>query len=182
MFRNTAERYGLVTKLLHWGIAALMLALIWLGWYMVDLTYYDTWYNKSLAYHKSFGIIVLGLSVVFVSWKLYSPSPDALPTIPRWQRAAATIMHYCLIAMLLLLPVTGYIISTSAGKPVAVFDWVTVPAWLPKNDSLRDFAIELHFYLAYGTGFLVLGHAGAAIKHQFLDKDGTLARMLWRRP
>ena len=63
---------------------------------------------------------------------------------------------------------------------MSIFGLFDLPALFEKNDEVRDFAIELHFYIAYGIGFLVLGHAGAATKHQLIDRDGTLARMIWR--
>jgi cytochrome b561 len=62
---------------------------------------------------------------------------------------------------------------------VDVFDWFTIPAWLPKNETLRDVVTVMHEWIAYAAGVLALLHAGAAIKHQFVDRDGTLRRMLW---
>jgi cytochrome b561 len=178
MLRNTANSYGLVSKLLHWTIAVLIFSLIGIGWYMVDLTYYDRWYNASLSWHKSLGMLVLLLGCLFGCWKLANRTPDYPPTVPRWQQVAATVAHHLLLAMMLLIPVTGYLISTSAGKPVEVFSWVTLPALFPVPQDLRDFAIEIHYWCAYGVGLLALGHAGAALKHQFIDKDGVLGRML----
>ena len=63
LIRNSGQQFGLVAKLIHWTIALLILGLIWLGWYMVGLTYYDTWYNDSLTYHKALGMIVLALAI-----------------------------------------------------------------------------------------------------------------------
>jgi len=63
---------------------------------------------------------------------------------------------------------------------VDVFGWFQVPALVEDNRRLRDIAIALHFYLGYGTALLLLGHAGAALKHQFVDRDSTLTKMLWK--
>ena len=82
--------------------------------------------------------------------------------------------------MMLLIPVTGYLISTSAGKPIQLFNWFALPAVIDVDEELRDLAITVHYYLAYATLFLVLGHAGAALKHHFINKDDTLKRMLWK--
>ncbi len=177
---NSATHYGLVSKLLHWVIALSIIGLIWLGWYMVDLTYFDKWYNQSLAFHKAHGMLVLGLALVLFIWKIVSPSPAEVASMPSWQRVAAHAMHHILMLLMVAIPVSGYLISTSAGKPVSFFGLFDVPALFDKNEEVRDFAIDLHFYIAYGIGFLVLGHAGAAIKHQLIDRDGTLARMIWR--
>lgn len=179
-FKNSPDRYGLVGKLLHWTIALSIIGLVWLGWYMVDLTYFDKWYNQSLALHKAFGMLALGLAFAYFGWKIYSPSPAPVATGAAWQRGAATAMHAVLMVLMVVIPVSGYLISTSAGKPVSFFGWFDVPALVGKDEKLRDLAITAHFYLAYGIGVLVLVHAGAAIKHQLIDRDGTLARMLWR--
>lgn len=177
--RNTNERFGLVTKALHWLIAFLILGLIWLGWYMVDLSYFDRWYNESLAWHKSLGMTVLGLALFKIGWQVYTPPPRNAGVIKPWERVSATAMHYVLFAVMVLLPVTGYLVSTSAGQGIAVFGLFDVPALVGKNDALRDLAIKIHFYLAYGTAVLLIGHVGAALKHQFVDKDRTLTRILW---
>ncbi|MFT4585891.1 MAG: cytochrome b561 [Gammaproteobacteria bacterium] len=179
-FKNTSARFGLVTKLLHWLIALMMLALVWLGWYMVDLTYYDKWYNQALSYHKAAGLVVLGLAAFWLGWRMLSPSPQARESSPIWVRRSATIMHGILVLLMLVIPLTGYVISTSAGKSVSVFDWFNIPALFEISTQLRDAAIAAHYYLAYGLCILVAGHVGAACKHQFVNRDGTLTRMLWR--
>jgi cytochrome b561 len=178
--KNTAEKFGLLAKVFHWIIAISIIGLIWLGWYMVDLSYYDKWYNRSLDWHKSLGMLVLGAAILKIGWQLYSPTPKTLKKLENWERLSANTVHIILIAMMILIPVTGYLISTSNGMPVDVFGWFDIPAPVSKNKGLRDLAIELHYYLAYATAVLVLGHIGAALKHQFIDKDGTLLRMLWR--
>lgn len=180
--RNSTEHYGLVSKILHWSIATLILGLVWLGAYMVELSYFDRWYNQSLSLHKSFGLLVFALAGGYFAWKIYSPSPGspATATAPRWQRVSARFVHACLMLLMVAIPVSGYLISTAAGKPVAFFDLFDVPAPARNNRGIRDFAIALHFYAAYGIVVVVIAHAGAAVKHQVFDKDGTLARMLWR--
>ncbi len=80
--------------------------------------------------------------------------------------------------MLVAVPVTGYLISTSAGDGISMFGWFDVPAVLPRSDWIRDLAVELHFYLAYTTAMLVAIHVLAALKHHFVDRDATLRRML----
>ena len=180
--RNTAEKYGLTTRVLHWLIAVLILFLVWLGWYMVDLGYYDRWYYASRSWHEALGMIVLILAAAKIGWQVYFPPPaaDAQITMKPWERRSAAVMHYLLLWLMVLIPLTGYLVSTSDGKAVIVFSWLKIPAVIAHDPTLRDWAVTLHYYLAYGVLFLALGHAGAALKHQFMDKDGTLARMLWK--
>lgn len=178
MLKNTRYAYGAVAKLLHWSVALLIIGLIALGAYMVELNYYHKWYNATLEWHKALGMIALALGVAKVAWMSYSPGPELPEGLFGWQRGAARAMHHVLLAMMVLIPITGYVISTSAGQPVSVFGWVDVPALLPRSERLRDLAIDLHYWLAYATALLVTGHASAALKHQFIDRDGTLGRML----
>ena len=102
-----------------------------------------------------------------------------MPTIKRWERIAATATHHTLYLMMLLIPLTGYLISTSKGDAVSFFGWFEIPAFFVVTERLRDVAIDVHFYASYGTAVIAAMHALAAVKHQFLDKDGTLRRMLW---
>lgn len=177
--KHAGENYGVVAKVLHWSIALLIIGLIAWGAWMVTLTYFDPWYNRSLEWHKALGMIVLGLAILNLAWMLYRPQP-ALPVhIQGWQRTAARGAHILLFAMMLLLPITGYVISTSAGQDVSVFSFIDIPALLPRSEAVRDMATDLHFWLAYITAVLAAAHATAALKHQFIDKDGLLRRMLW---
>ena len=180
MLKNSAERYGLVTKLLHWTIALAILGLIGLGWYMVDLTYYDPWYHKTLSLHRVLGLGVLAAAIFFLLWQRVSRPPALPASIPRAQQLAAAAVHHLLFLMMLLLPVTGYLISTSAGQGIPVYGWFEVPVLVQVSEATRDLVIAIHYYCAYGTGVLAALHAAAALKHQFIDRDGVLARMLWR--
>ena len=179
MWRNTGSRYGLAAKLLHWSVAAPILGLVWLGWYMVDLTYYDAWYNGSLAWHKALGLVAFVLGVVKIAWTVYSRPPAHAASLKRWERAAATAVHHVFYGMMVLIPLSGYLVSTSEGEGIDMWGWFKVPAVAVAGERLRDFAIEAHYWCAYGTLALVAVHAAAAMKHQLLDRDGTLRRMLW---
>ena len=179
MLRNTESRYGVVTRLLHWSVAALILGLVWLGWYMVGLTYYDAWYYDSLAWHKALGMVAFALAALMIGWRLCSRRPAHAATRKRWERLAATAVHGLLYTMMVLIPMTGYLVSTSEGEGVDLWGLFTVPAVITAGEALRDIAIEAHYWCGYAVGVLALVHAGAALKHQFLDRDGTLRRMLW---
>ncbi len=177
--RSTESGYGVVARLLHWSVAILILGLVWLGWYMVGLTYYDAWYNDSLAWHKALGIVVFALGALMIGWALCSRPPARAAPLKRWEQAAATAVHGLLYTMMVLIPVTGYLVSTSEGEGIDLWGLFTVPAVVAAGEELRDLAIEAHYWCGYGVGVLALVHAGAALKHQFLNRDGTLRRMLW---
>lgn len=177
--RNSTGGYGLVSKLLHWLIALGILGLTALGWWMVGLSYYDSWYNRGLELHRAFGMAVLLLATLFVVWKLLSPSPGLQSELTGWEKLGARIAHGILLLAMFLIPVTGYAISTSAGRGFSFFGLFEVPAVIAISEASRDLAIDLHYYIAYGLLAVVAIHAGAAIKHQFVDKHGTLRRMLF---
>lgn len=177
--KAATPRYDLVARLLHWAIAVLILGLVGLGWWMVDLSYYERWYNRSLEWHKALGILVLELALLNIAWNLARRPPPLPGSIPRWQRIAAHAVHGVLFLLMLGIPLTGYLISTSAGAPVSFFGLYEVPALFDGGTRVRDIAIDLHYWMSYGALALVAMHAGAALKHQFIDKDGTLRRMLW---
>ena len=178
MWRNGSDHYGLVSMGFHWAIALAMLGLVALGAWMVGLTYYDPWYNRSLALHKAFGVLLLVLAAAKFGWRVADRPPGFGPEVKAWERAGAGAMHWLLNAGIVLLPVTGYLISTSEGAGVDIFGLFDVPALFEISEGIRDLAVEVHFYLSYGVLALVAVHAGAAFKHHLLDRGSTLRRML----
>nr|VFK66709.1 MAG: Cytochrome b561 [Candidatus Kentron sp. UNK]VFK72180.1 MAG: Cytochrome b561 [Candidatus Kentron sp. UNK] len=167
----------IISRGLHWLLAILMIGLIWVGWHMVGLDYYDKWYHTALSVHRAVGITVLVLAVTALGWRLMVP-PGFVPTIRRWERIAASVTHAILYGMMIALPIIGYLISTSAGAPIPMFGWLEVPVWIVVDEATRNTAVVAHYYLAYATALLVIVHILAALKHHFVDRDDTLRRML----
>ena len=178
MWRSGADHYGIVAIGLHWSIALAFVGLVGLGAWMVGLTYYDPWYNDSLALHKAIGIVILALALAKFGWKIADRKPGFAPEVRAYERAGATAMHWLLNAFILLLPVTGYLISTSEGAGIDVFGLFEVPALFDVTAGTRDLAIDIHYYVAYGGIALAGIHAGAAFKHTLIDRGSTLIRML----
>jgi len=178
MIKNNIQKYGLLSKLLHWLIASVMLFLIWLGWYMTGLSYYNPLYHQSIDLHKALGLTVFILFCIKVTWFMISPLPKLDNNLRRWEHAAALLVHSMLWGMIILLPITGYIISISAGASISFFGLLDVPAMVNISEYLRDSAIGFHYYLAYGGTAFVGIHIVAAFKHHFINKDNTLRRMI----
>lgn len=172
-------RYPLAARLLHWATAAAILGLSGLGAWMVELTYYDPWYHKGLTLHRVIGMLALALGTAFVIRKVFTRSPPLPATMPRWQQLAAHAAHAAFYLLMLLVPVSGYLVSTSAGAAIPVYDLFEIPALVRVDDATRELAIKVHYFAAYGTLVLAAVHAAAAIKHQFIDRDGVLSRMGW---
>lgn len=144
---------------------------------MVELTYYDAWYKGSLDLHKSLGMLLLGLLMFRVFWRVINIQPTALAA-PKWQQVAAHSMHQLLYIVMLLLMVSGYLISTADGRAIVIFDLINIPALPWHIANQEDIAGEIHAYLSWLLIALSAVHALAALKHHFINKDRTLKRML----
>lgn len=175
MLKNSNSRYGLVAILLHWVTAAVVVGLFAVGWWMVELNYYSEWYRTAPHWHKSVGILLCGLVVLRIVWKLLNRGP--MPLGKRWEQRLASVAHFLLYSLMLAIFTSGYLISTADGRGIDVFDWFTVPSIGELIENQEDIAGLVHEYLAYGLICLVVVHALAALKHHFIDKDDTLRRM-----
>lgn len=91
-------------------------------------------------------MIIFALAVLFVLWKRVSRSPRLPDTISGAQRIVATTVHHVLVLMMLLMPITGYLFSASAGQAIPMFGWFEVPVLLKVSESVRDTLIAIHFY------------------------------------
>ncbi|MEM7016697.1 MAG: cytochrome b [Pseudomonadota bacterium] len=177
MIKNTSDGYGLLAILIHWLMALTIFFMFGLGLYMVELTYYDPWYRGSTSLHKSIGLTLVAVYVFRLVWRFSNKKPQPI-TEKVWERRVAHIMHIALYIAMILLFVSGYLISTADGRAIVIFDLFDVPAIGYAIENQEDIAGAIHEYLAWGLIAMVAVHLIAAIKHQFFDKDGTLLRML----
>ena len=177
-WKNSPERYGHLSVLIHWLVAFTVYGMFGLGLWMVTLGYYDGWYHKAPELHKSIGMVVLLAMVIRALWRFISPPPASLASYTRLTRISATAAHLLLYILLFAILFSGYLISTADGKPVSVFGLFNVPAIIADAGSHADLAGTLHLWLAWGVVILSLLHGLAALKHHFIDKDVTLKRML----
>ena len=175
--RNTSQGYGQASILLHWVMAILIIALFVLGKYMVDLNYYDPWYQKAPALHRSFGVVMAALLVFRTGWRLSNLVPE--PMGRPWELRAAVWMHRLFYALIAVIVVSGYLTTTATGQPVTVFGWFDIPATLSGIENQEDIAGEIHEWLTNILIMLVVIHMLAALKHHFLNRDATLRRILW---
>lgn len=176
MIRNTQTGYGLVAIVLHWFMALAIFGMFGLGLYMVELTYYDSWYKGSLDLHKSAGVLIAMIWVIRLAWRQMNPVPVGLSDKPI-ENLAAHVAHLALYALLAALFVSGYLISTADGLAIDVFGWFPLPATLT-GENQEDFAGDIHEWLAWLLMGLVAVHLAAALKHHLIIKDKTLVRMI----
>ena len=176
--RNTDSRWGLVSVILHWLVAVVVLGLFSLGFYMVELDYYDSMYKTAPYIHKSIGILLFITIIFRLVWRGLNITPHALENHNAWEVSVAHWAHRTLYGLLIVLMVSGYLISTADGRSISVFAWFDVPSIVSGIDNLEDLAGEVHEFVAYALISIVILHALGALKHHLLDKDRTLLRML----
>ncbi|MFK0086159.1 cytochrome b [Pseudomonas sp. NPDC090755] len=178
--RNSTSRYGLVSIVMHWGVALAVFGLFGLGLWMMELDYYSPWRKEAPELHKSIGLVLLAVMLVRVFWRFISPPPPALPNHGKLTRMASKAGHGALYLGLFAVMIAGYLISTADGVGIPVFGLFEVPALVSNLPDQADVAGEIHFYLAWGLVIFAGLHALAALKHHFIDRDATLKRMLGR--
>jgi len=175
-WRNTDNSYGLVSIGLHWLIAAAAIGLFALGVWMVELSYYDRWYQRAPQLHKSLGVLLFGVMLARLAWRRANPRPR--PIGSALQNRGAAGVHSLLDVLLFTLAVSGYLISTADGRAIEVFTLFSVPGTLSGLEQQADIAGRVHQLLGFALIGITALHAGAALKHHFIDRDRTLKRML----
>jgi cytochrome b561 len=173
-------KYTLLMRLLHWLIAILILGMIGVGWYMSGLpdehpTKYDIY-----AIHKSIGITLLGLIVIRLLVRFFSPIPELPKELSWWEKLLTKTVHFFLYLLMLMVPVSGYLMSDFAGFPVEWFG-IEVPGFVPDNMESSEGAQSAHGILPYILLGLIGLHLLGSLKHRFLDKNkdtDVLKRML----
>ncbi len=173
----TARRYTAVAILLHWATVLLVLAVFVVGLGMVDLP--ETPERAArFDLHRSLGMSVFLLVGARLAWRLFHSPPPPPASMPDWQQRAARVTHLMLYLLLVLIPVTGYLYSAARGAAIGFFGWVRMPSLLSASEPLAEALKTVHVTADYLLLALVALHSGAALKHHFLDRDDTLARML----
>lgn len=173
-------RYTRTAIALHWLIALLILAALPVGLYMTGLKV-SPLKLKLYAYHKWLGITVVLLAGVRLAWRVHHPAPPPSPGMPAWQERAATAIHHLLYLLMLLVPLTGWLMSSAKGFQTVYLGLVPVPDLLAKDEALGDLLAIVHASLAYLLTGLAAVHAAAALKHHLIDRDDVLTRMLPHR-
>ena len=178
MLKNSTQGYGLISIVIHWVVALLVVGLFALGFWMVDLSYYSDWYQTAPMLHKSVGVCLFSLMVVRLLWRWVNPKPYPLGSHQAWEKKLVKLGHIVLYCVLFVLMISGYLISTADGRAISIFGWFDLPALFIGLPRQEEFAGDVHKILAWGLIILSAGHALAALKHHFIDKDTTLSRML----
>jgi len=161
---------------LHWLIAALIVVAFPLGVYMHELPLSPR-KLQLYSYHKWIGISVLLAAAARLLWRIGHRPPAPLPG-PRWQLVAAHAVHHAFYVLIVAVPLSGWLMSSALGFPVVWLGVLPLPDLVGKDKELGEALKAAHEALNLTLLALVVLHVGAALKHHFIDRDATLARML----
>jgi cytochrome b561 len=172
-------RWPFALRLLHWLAAAAILFMLALGFVMVNVVDDPGERFDFYQLHKSLGLIVLALMFARVAIRVFSVAPAPIVTIPRWRRRAAEAAHLLLYALTIALILAGYAMVSASPLPlpVALPFGLKAPNLLASDYALSERFKQIHHVLAAILALCVAGHIAAALKHRFIDRDGTLRRM-----
>lgn len=173
----TATRYTGFAMTLHWLMAVLVIGLFALGLYMHDLPLSPE-KLKLYSWHKWAGVCAFALLIVRLVWRLLNRPPVLPEHMSRFEQFAAHATHHLFYFLMIAIPLSGWLMSSAKGFQTVLFGVLPLPDLLDKNKETGDMLQTLHWALNMLLGLMVLGHAAAALKHHFIDKDDVLVRML----
>ena len=173
-------RYTRTAIALHWLVALGLFGLLGLGIYMADLPLSPS-KLKYYSWHKWAGVTVFLLVIVRLAWRIGHAPPPLPSHMGVLERMVAHAGHHLLYVLMIVIPLTGWLMSSAKGFQTVWFGVLPLPDLLAKDEALGNLLQATHKYLNYTMLAVVIGHVAAALKHRFIDRDEVLQRMLpWR--
>lgn len=170
-------KYTPLAMLLHWLVAALIIGTFLLGLSMVAIPGITPTKLKYFSWHKWAGVTVLVLVALRLLWRLFHTPPAYPSAVTPANRVAAHAAHALLYVLMVVVPASGYLYSSAAGVPVVFFGVFPLPTFIDPNPELKALLKQVHYLSNMAMASLVVLHAGAALFHHFVKRDGVLARM-----
>ena len=170
------ERYTWQAIALHWALALLIIGMLWLGFSLEDIPRNTPARGFYVNLHKSFGVLVLLLTLLRLAWRASHPAPPLPAATPRWQMRAAGWSHGLLYLLVLTQALSGYL-GSSFGKYGVKFFGLPLPQWAWESKPVQSFFGNIHGAVAVALAVLVALHVAAALKHLLVDRDGIFQRM-----
>lgn len=180
----TGKQYTGVAIGLHWLIAIVIISMLAVGKYMTQLDENDPVRYALTQWHKSFGISVLLLSVFRILWRLAHKSPPLPTAMPAWEKFVAGLTHYLFYLLIIGIPLSGWVMVSASplNLPTVLFKlipWPHLPpiTTLPNKADIAELSHFAHTMASNLLGVLLVLHVIAALRHQFIIKDGLMSRM-----
>jgi cytochrome b561 len=177
--KPTSLGFTALQHALHWAMAAAILAMLFIGVGMVSTVH--PIYVRLLATHEALGIAILVLALIRLITRLRDGAPGLPTDLPAALKLAATASHYLLYTLMILMPLLGWAMLSSANYPLAVGHW-TLPALVPVSEELHGRLWLAHMWLGLSLFALVSLHIAAALFHALVRRDGVFGSMLFRQP
>jgi cytochrome b561 len=177
MLRNDDTAWGVIARLLHWGMALLMLAQFALGW-LAKAWHLSPTKLQLFVWHKSFGIVLLVLVALRLAWRLANTTPAPPARLVRWQHHAARASHGLLYLLMIAIPVTGWAVNSAANIPFKLFWLFALPDITAPSQALEEIAKRAHLALTVTLSATLAAHIAAALHHHFARHTDVLRRML----
>jgi cytochrome b561 len=171
-------RYTKTAMTLHWLMALLIVSAFIMGLVMTSIPGFSMAKLRYFSWHKWLGVTVFGLAVLRVLWRQFRKPPPHPAHMPQWQNRAAEAVHMLLYMLIFAVPISGYLYTLSAGVPVVFLGVWPMPVFMAPNPEWKPILRAVHYWLDMTMAALILAHAGAALKHHFIDRDDVLKRML----
>ncbi|CAI3933625.1 Cytochrome b561 (CybB) (PDB:5OC0) [Commensalibacter communis] len=174
--------YTLTAKILHWIMAALFIFVWCVGFYSDHfiLSNTDTLRHTLIGLHKNIATTIIFLFCIRLFWRYTHPVPDLPHTMSPHLKKLTHFMHICLYIVLIMMPVTGCLLSWSVGYTAPVLYLFDLPTLIHTNPELKAIIKPTHIYLSWIVGIMVVGHIAAALKHHFIDKDNVFKSMMFK--
>lgn len=175
---DNAKRYSTGAMIFHWVIAVAVIA----NWLIAESAHEAASRPEAMAImgnHKALGMLILFLTIGRIIWRLTHPAPPYLSDVKPWERKLASTVYFIFYVLLIVMPLAGWLGNSYFGQSIDVFGIFTIPA-LPVAENPEKGGAIFDAHGAAGTVFLALIalHIAGALKHQFIDKDGEISRML----
>ena len=178
------QSYGKLAKVLHWGLALMLIVLISVGTYMTGLDKSDPSRLQIIGVHKSFGVIFMQLAILRLIWSRINQSPALPEVLAGWEKILSRTVTASLYILMLAIPFSGFAMTNFAGFPVNIFGLIEMPQLFNKNIEMADLAKQAHLILVYTLVAAIFMHIAGALKHRFLDapEADVLPRMMPLKP
>lgn len=172
------KKYTKTAMLFHWLIALMIITTFCFGVIMADIPGITPTKLRFYSWHKWAGITIFGLTCLRLLWRLSHSPPDYSFTMPAWQKYAASGLHGLLYVLIFCIPLSGYLYSLASGIPVVYLGILPLPVFMDSNPELAPLLKQVHYVLNITllAGFSL--HVMAALKHQFIDRDDVMKRMI----
>lgn len=175
----TQARFPAASRLLHWVMAPMIVAMLFIGVGMAASV--SARYDLLVSIHRPLGMAILVLCVLRAVNRFINPPPELPATLPSPQRFAAKASHILLYALMFIMPLVGWGMLSAARYPIVLYGPLRLPPILPHDLTLYAWLRDLHTGLAYLFFATFLAHFGAALFHGLIRRDGVLESMAsWR--